>query len=51
MSKTKEPAENVTARSSEYRKRMRAKGYVYLCHWVKSKFKKKVLEFSRNIEE
>jgi hypothetical protein len=49
MTKIKEPKENINRRSDEFKKRMRAKGFVRVFGWVPEQYKEKVLEFIREL--
>lgn len=51
MSKNKEPQENVTLRGRVFRKKMREKGFVWLCHWVPKEVKEKVKEYARRLRK
>jgi hypothetical protein len=51
MPKNKENQENVTRRGVVFRKRMKMKGYAWLCHWVPKEFKEKVKEFAKSLKE
>lgn len=51
MSNTKELKENVNRRGKKFRKRMKNKGFVYLCHWVPLKFKEKIKDFAKFLRD